>query len=412
MTSTTASSNRRIVDLAIKDLRQITRDRKSFLFLLVMPIVFTLLFGFAFGGNSTADPRLPVGLADDDGSELSQQLSAMIASSEVVRIEEHGREPAELAQQVADEAISAAIIIPSGFGESLLEGETLPVTIVGGGQTGFTVESEVQKWAARLQNAVLAANLSLKTAEAQELLDSAGRQTYWETAFAGALAAWESPPVLIREDESSALAEEARETDTNYSVFAQSSPGMMAQFAIAGLIGAAGILVVEKKTKSVQRLLTTNMSKGQILAGHFLAMFAMIFLQLTVLILFGQIFLGLPYLGQPLATFLLTTATALFTASLGMLIGTVSKSEEQVVILSLVPMFVLSALGGAWVPLEFTPQSFQRIAFLTPVAWVMDGYKDILVRGQGLEGISLALLALLIYTAVLIILAVWRFRFD
>jgi ABC-2 type transport system permease protein len=71
MTSTTASSNRRIVDLAIKDLRQITRDRKSFLFLLVMPIVFTLLFGFAFGGNSTADPRLPVGLADDDGSELS-----------------------------------------------------------------------------------------------------------------------------------------------------------------------------------------------------------------------------------------------------------------------------------------------------------------------------------------------------
>jgi ABC-2 type transport system permease protein len=412
MTSTTASSNRRIVDLAIKDLRQITRDRKSFLFLLVMPIVFTLLFGFAFGGNSTADPRLPVGLADDDGSELSQQLSAMIASSEVVRIEEHGREPAELAQQVADEAISAAIIIPSGFGESLLEGETLPVTIVGGGQTGFTVESEVQKWAARLQNAVLAANLSLKTAEAQELLDSAGRQTYWETAFAGALAAWESPPVLIREDESSALAEEARETDTNYSVFAQSSPGMMAQFAIAGLIGAAGILVVEKKTKSVQRLLTTNMSTGQILAGHFLAMFAMIFLQLTVLILFGQIFLGLPYLGQPLATFLLTTATALFTASLGMLIGTVSKSEEQVVILSLVPMFVLSALGGAWVPLEFTPQSFQRIAFLTPVAWVMDGYKDILVRGQGLEGISLALLALLIYTAVLIILAVWRFRFD
>ena len=44
---------------------------------------------------------------------------------------------------------------------------------------------------------------------------------------------------------------------------------------IAGLIGAAGILVVEKKTKSVQRLLTTNMSKGQILAGHFLAMFVM-----------------------------------------------------------------------------------------------------------------------------------------
>jgi ABC-type multidrug transport system permease subunit len=187
---------------------------------------------------------------------------------------------------------------------------------------------------------------------------------------------------------------------------------MMAQFAIAGLIGAAGILVVEKKTKSLQRLLTTNMSKGRIMAGHFLAMFFMIFLQLAVLILFGQIFLDLPYLSQPLATFLLTVVTALFTASLGMLIGVVSKSEEQVVVLSLVPMFILSALGGAWVPLEFTPQAYQRIAFLTPIAWVMDAYKDILVRGQGLESVSPALLALLIYAVILLILAVWQFRFD
>jgi ABC-2 type transport system permease protein len=75
-------------------------------------------------------------------------------------------------------------------------------------------------------------------------------------------------------------------------------------------------------------------------------------------------------------------------------------------------MFILSALGGAWVPLEFTPQSYQRIAFLTPVAWVMDGYKDILVRGQGLEAVSPALLALLAYAVVLLGLAVWRFRID
>jgi ABC-type multidrug transport system permease subunit len=187
---------------------------------------------------------------------------------------------------------------------------------------------------------------------------------------------------------------------------------MLAQFAIAGLIGAAGILVDEKKTKSVQRLLTTNMSKGQILAGHFLAMFVMIFLQLSVLILFGQLVLDLPYFSQPATTLALTLVTAIFTASLGMLIGAVSRSDEQVVVLSLVPMFVLSALGGAWVPLEFTPETYQRVAFLTPVAWVMDGYKDILVRGQGLEAVSPALLALLIYAAVLLAVAVWRFRFD
>jgi ABC-2 type transport system permease protein len=411
MTTSAATSNKRILDLAIKDLRQITRDRKSFIFLLIMPIAFTLLFGFAFGGNSTADSRLPIGLADEDGSELSARLAAMLGASEVVRIENEGG-AAGLSQQVADEAISAAVIIPPGYGDSSLAGNPMAVMVVGGGQAGFTVDGEVQKYTARLQNAVQAANLSLATAVDQELVLTADQQAYWEDSFAAALAAWDSPPVIIRQDESSALSEEAQDTDTNYSVFAVTSPGMMSQFAIAGLMGAAGILVVEKKTKSLQRLLTTNMSTGQILTGHFLAMFILIFIQLSVLILFGQIFLDLPYLGQPLATFLLTVMTALFTAGLGMLIGVAAKSEEQVVVLSLVPMFLLAALGGAWVPMEFTPQSFQRIALLTPLAWVMEGYKDILIRGQGMEAISLNLLVLLLYTAVLLGLAVWRFRVN
>lgn len=262
-------------------------------------------------------------------------------------------------------------------------------------------------------SAVQAANISVQAAVDHDLLPTeASRQAHFDEAYARALEAWQAPPVIIKHDQSSALTAEAQSENSNYSVFAHSSPGMMAQFAIAGLMGAAGILVVEKKTNSLQRLLTTNMSKGQILAGHFLAMFVMIFLQLSVLILFGQIFLDLPYLGQPLATIVLTIGTALFCASLGMLIGTAANKEEQVVVLSLVPMFLLSALGGAWVPLEFTPETFQRIAYLTPLAWVMDGYKDILVRGQGVEALGTGMLILLVYAVVLLALAVWRFRID
>jgi ABC-2 type transport system permease protein len=413
MTNAHRIVDRRIIDLAIKDLRQITRDRKSFLFLLIMPIAFTLLFGFAFGGNNTADPRLPIGLANGDGSELSRQLVTMLAASEVVRIEKDDTAAADLPQQVADEEIAATVLIPAGFGSSLLQGEPAPVIIIGTGQTGFTVEGEVQTATARLMSGVQAAKLSVDGAVNHDLLATeSARQAHFDEAFSRALVAWEEPPVTIKHAESSALADEAEAANSNYSVFAHSSPGMMAQFAIAGLIGAAGILVVEKKTRSVQRLLTTNMSKGQILAGHFLAMFAMIFLQLTVLILFGQLFLNLPYLGQPLAALLMTVVTALFSAALGMLIGAVARKEEQVIVLSLVPMFLLSALGGAWVPLEFTPESFQRIAYLTPLAWVMDGYKDILVRGQGVEALTTAILILLAYAAILLALAVWRFRVD
>jgi hypothetical protein len=57
----------RVIDLTLKDLRQIVRDWRAAVFLLGMPIIFTLMFGFAFGGRGgtgQSDPRLPVSLLD------------------------------------------------------------------------------------------------------------------------------------------------------------------------------------------------------------------------------------------------------------------------------------------------------------------------------------------------------------
>ncbi len=48
----------RILDIAFKDLLQLSRDFKTFMFLLIMPILFTFLFGFAFGGFNSGEFRL------------------------------------------------------------------------------------------------------------------------------------------------------------------------------------------------------------------------------------------------------------------------------------------------------------------------------------------------------------------
>jgi ABC-2 type transport system permease protein len=187
---------------------------------------------------------------------------------------------------------------------------------------------------------------------------------------------------------------------------------MMAQFAVAGLMGAVTILVMERKSGAMKRMLTTNLSQGQILLGHYLAMVIMIFAQLLVLVLFGQLFLGLDYLSQPLATGLMILATSIFVAALGLLIGALAKSEEQVMVMALIPMFILAGLGGAWVPLEIMPAGFQQFARLTPLAWVMTGFQDVIMRGQGLDSVWLPALVLLGYAAVFFALGVWRFRVE
>jgi ABC-2 type transport system permease protein len=90
----------------------------------------------------------------------------------------------------------------------------------------------------------------------------------------------------------------------------------------------------------------------------------------------------------------------------------VAKTDNQVVVFSLIPMFVLAGLGGAWVPLEFTPATVQLIGHLSPVAWVMDGFKDILIRGAGFSEVLLSVAVLLGFTIVCLSLSIWRFRYE
>ncbi len=80
----------RIYDIATKDLTQILRDRKTFMFLLLMPILFTIFFGLAFSGSGKGpeDSRLPVGYLDLDHGTYSQPLKEMLSGSTVIRLDE------------------------------------------------------------------------------------------------------------------------------------------------------------------------------------------------------------------------------------------------------------------------------------------------------------------------------------
>ncbi|MEJ2264450.1 MAG: hypothetical protein P8X95_13475 [Anaerolineales bacterium] len=123
----------RILDITLKDLVQLLRDRKIFLFLLIMPMAFTLLFGYAWGGfgGGEADPRLPVGYLDEDGSWVSEGLRGLLSDSEVIRLDmSSGLSQAELESLVADEKLAAAIIVPSGYGHDLLRNKGAKVIVM------------------------------------------------------------------------------------------------------------------------------------------------------------------------------------------------------------------------------------------------------------------------------------------
>jgi ABC-type Na+ efflux pump permease subunit len=393
----------RIFDIAIKDWVQLVRDRKVFLFSLIMPIAFTLMFGYASGGfgGGTSDARLPVGLLDQDSSRISKKLRELFSESQVVRLEDVSvGDVADLEKLVADNKLAGAIVIPAGYGHTILDGKPAHLALFADTTTspGMTIQAEAVSMANRLNSATQTATIMEQTL---------GDRVPFEYVFKQALDDWKNPPIAVTETTSSILSKEKQKSSNG--ALAHMSPGMMLQMAIASLMTAAQIIVNERKTRALQRLLTTATKRIHILLGHYLAIFVMIFLQFVILLTFGWIALKVDYMREPGAVALVAGSAALCIAAMGLLIGVIAKNDEQAIGLSLVPMFVLSGLGGAWVPLEITGELFQAIGHLSPVAWAMDGFKNISIRGLGFESALIPSSALIGYAALFFFIATWRF---
>lgn len=391
-----------ILAIALKDMHETMRDRMTFMFLLAMPVIFTLLFGFAFGGSGTApaDSRPVVGYLDQDNSRLSAALKGFLLASGDVRLDETaGRTPAGLQSLAAQGKLAAALVVPEGYEDSAAAGKLAKLAVFSGSNGASASAAQV---------AILAAAGRAASAAAAAQSVSQVQGAPFASALDAALAGWQKPPVSL----AVTLSEPPAQAPANPMTPAQTAPAMMLQFAMAGLITSAQVLVNERKSRCMQRLLTTAVARWQILLGHALSIFATIFAQLVLLIVFGQLVFKLNYLGQPLATLVMALVTAALMAAMGLLIGTLAKSDEQAIIFSLFPMFVLAALGGAWMPLESTGAAFQLVGHISPVAWAMDGFKNIIARGLGLEGVLLPAAALLGYAALFGGLAVWKFKYE
>lgn len=390
-----------ILNIAFKDLMQLMRDFKTFMFLLLMPILFTFLFGFSFGGFSSedaSDTRLPVGLLNRDNRWISTSLHELLIESNIIRIQtDEGWTTQDLEGWVVEGDLAAAVIIPNGYSKAILADKTAQLIVIAdtGTQVWTTIEAELLKLAGRLDGAVRTATI---------IEDFAGKRIPFDYGFEETLKAWDDPPITVVETTSSAI----ENVDDRVAALAHTSPGMMLQFAIAGLLTAAQIIVTERKSRTLHRLLTTAARQVNILLGHYLAIFILIFSQFTILISFGQFILKINYFRIPEATFLVAFCSTLCIAALGLLIGILARSEEQAMAFSLIPMFVFSGLGGAWVPLELTGEMFATIGHISPIAWAMDGFKNITIRGLGLDSVLFPATALVGYAIVFFILAAWR----
>ena len=394
----------KILDISLKDLKQILRDKNSALFLVAMPIVFTLFMGFAYrsgeDGNQT-EPKIPVAWVEPEpASQLGAALLSTLEKSGEFEISYSDLE--EASQTLQQGKIDGIILMPADFDGLIQDNKNPQVTLITGEDEnkGQALYQMLRLPLSQLFSAVeigrINADLQSDSAEFFPTFDLAWEK--WSTS---------NSTSMVLMEKAIGVKEESWFGDNPYN---QASPGIIVQFAILSLVTSAQILVQERKIRTLQRQMTTSLRTWQIVAGHLFAMFALVFMQTLLMILFGQFVLNVNYLRVPLGVMLLSISVGLWVACMGLLIGVLAKSDNQVVLYSMLAMFILSALGGTWFPIETAGNTFSAISKVFPSSWAMIGLQNILMRGLGLSSLWQPIAILLAYAFGFFLLAVWRFR--
>lgn len=195
--------------------------------------------------------------------------------------------------------------------------------------------------------------------------------------------------------------------------FDQAIPGIMVMFTLLVLLtSGASMLAIERRQGLLRRLASAPISRREIVAGKWGGRMALAVIQVGFAMLAGTVLFGASW-GPDLAMVVaLLLAWAAFCASAGLLLGSLARTEGQAVGLGVLTANLLAALGGCWWPIEVTPDFMQALQNLLPTGWAMDGLHQLISFEAGAASAMPQLVALLLATALLLAVAVKRFRYD
>ena len=416
------------VYIAVNDIRVFLADRSNYVNLFVMPIILALVLGFAFSGGDSAD-NIRVDIIDNDNSPQSQALldtlretnpTFVLCPMDDTLIADFSCDlgetfdgsvgfSVEQSLERLDDSVSASlIVIPANYGNDLstFKGVQIDYYSYADMTTGDGVLTSLQAAIQRQNGAIVAARVGRGIGDA--LLEEDSTDTFVDAVYQDALNQWATDDSLVK-FVSTQAGEESEETTG--SGFNQSVPGMACMYVLFTAMAGLQTLLEERKQWTLQRLVILPISRATILSGKILGRMLMCMTTFSVMFIVG-LGLGVDFGGNLAAAFLIMLAYSICTTSMNFAIAPLIRSEGQAASLSVMIAIVFSALGGAWWPLEIVPEPMRVIGHLSPVAWAMNGFNELIYFGGGVVDILLPVAVLLLASMVLFSIGITTFKYE
>jgi ABC-2 type transport system permease protein len=385
------------------------RDRIVWLLTFIVPIAFFSIFAIIFSGsNRGSTPSVRVAVVDEDGSDFSKKLVTTLEKDKSLRVTtraapgdprralEEGdadQSGAPLTRQdaealVRDGKVSAAIILPRRLGQSFLNfsGDRPTVEVLA--DTSDPVAP--QMLSGMLQGLVMTAapDAMLKggigqlskwggplTPEQQKAIEQGERflkrpaqdDGQGGSAAASGLLAVKVVDVLGQEKANPVVA-----------FYAAATAVMFLLFSCAN--GAGGSLLEEVDSGTLDRLLSSNLTMSQLLAGKWVSFVLLGLMQVSVMFLWGWLVFKLELWSHLPGFIAMTLVTAAAAAAFGIMLGTLCRTRGQLAGISTTVILLMSAVGGSMFPRFAMSEGLQTAGLFTFNAWALDGYQKVFWR--------------------------------
>jgi ABC-2 type transport system permease protein len=370
--------------LILKEFRQILRDKRLAMSLIVPPTLQLLLFGFAL--NPTVS-GLHLGVVDDSQSSESRELRAQMTESKSFEASGMYLSVGDLSKDIANGKLDAGLVIPYDYSRDLQRG--IPVTVQ-----------------------VLLNGMNSNTATIAQGYTEGVIATY-NLGLAG--------------EGLHANFQQIAAPDVNHRGIVSLTPAYLFNpgleptwFIVSGILGvllilngsliAAAAIVKERETGTLEQLLMSPASTTQIIVAKLLPLFVLLCMMGMMALIVMRLVFGIPFRGDVMLVIAAAALCLLCGISIGTFIATFTKTARQA---QLTLFFInppLTSLSGAFTPVEAMPKWMQPIAQFNPIQHFGQISRGAMIKGSGITTLWPNFLALTAFTLVLVSLSIWRFR--
>jgi ABC-2 type transport system permease protein len=358
-------SLRRVAAVARKELRHLHRDRLTGGMVMGVPIMMTLLFGYAINQDVR---HLRAGVADLAGTQRARLLALDAQATQVIDVVAAARSAEELEAELRRGRIAVGILIPSDFESRLARGAAPPAQLLVDGGDPI----------------VLAAARGL----------------------AGVPVARAAP---------AAQAPETFEVRAYYNPERRSPvhivPGICGVIlSLTMVLFTAAAIVRERERGNLELLITTPIRTIELMLGKIAPFVAIGYVQISVILSLGILLFDVPIRGSLLDLYVAAAAFVGAMLTLGLTISTLARTQFQAFQMSFVSFLPQILLSGFMFPFDGEPRPAQWLASIFPLTHFLRIVRGIVLRGADLGESWPHVWPLLVFFCAAMALAVARFR--